>query len=318
MLTYEEFKNTFCVQYPEVMGSEFDGYEMKLMPVVKRGRTLDGFTFCRKLDEKRVTAMPTFYFNELYESYCDNQDMAVCIEQTAESMKSALIKGDAISCNVKISKIKKNVIAELVNPEIASPYLYNVPHREFLNLYIIYRWVVNVDESGVYSGIIDNDLMNSVELTEDELYENALKNTRRIIIPQIKPFDTVVRKLLRRDGRSEYEIRKFIGKIEPDERMWILTNKHHFRGSTTLLFSDFLDKVAQKVGDDFYIIPTSVNESMAVSVRSSLTPDKMLEMLCDSNNAYFNDDDQMLSETIYYYSVKDKTLSVFDVGEVRV
>jgi hypothetical protein len=233
-------------------------------------------------------------------------------------MKNAIEKGQAISSNVKISKIKKNVIAELVNPEVARAYLYNVPHREFLNLCIIYRWVVNIDETGVYSGIIDSDLMNSVNLTEGELYENAMKNTKRLIAPQIKPFDTVVRRMLRRDGRSDYEIRKFIGKIEPDDRMWILTNKHNFRGSTALLFQDFLIKIAEKIGTDFYIIPTSVNESMAVSVKSSLSPDKMLEMLTESNEYYFNEDDQMLSDSIYFYSVANGSLMVCDQGEVRV
>ena len=42
MLTYEELKETFCDLFPDVMGEEFEGYEVKTMPVVKRGKTLDG------------------------------------------------------------------------------------------------------------------------------------------------------------------------------------------------------------------------------------------------------------------------------------
>ena len=40
MLTYEEFKSAFCAKFPEMMGPEFAGYEMKMMPVVKKGKCL--------------------------------------------------------------------------------------------------------------------------------------------------------------------------------------------------------------------------------------------------------------------------------------
>ena len=56
MLSYEEFKNTFCARFPEVMGPGFEDYELKLLPVVKRGKPLDGFTFCLKYDVASPTA----------------------------------------------------------------------------------------------------------------------------------------------------------------------------------------------------------------------------------------------------------------------
>ena len=62
------------------------------------------------------------------------------------------------------------MIAELVNPIAASSYIYDLPHREFLDLFIIYRWVVDISDTGVYSCLIDNDLLSAVDLTEEILY----------------------------------------------------------------------------------------------------------------------------------------------------
>lgn len=317
MLSYEEFKTEFCSRFPKEMGDEYEDYKMKLMPVFKRGRKLDGFTFCPKPDGKSVMAMPTFYFEDLYESYCRNPDLSFWVEDVAFSMRDALARGKDLTAYVDLSKIKRNVIAELVNPEAASSYLYNVPHREFLNLCIIYRWVINIDECGIYSGLIDNELMNAVDLEEEDLYINAMKNTKRLIVPQLKTFDGVVRNMLRREGRPESEIRRLLGKIPPDRRMYVITNKHNFRGSTALLNKIFLDSIARKLGCDYYIIPSSINESLVVRADSSIGVEQMLDLLTESNTVYISDDER-LSDEIYYYSAEDGCLCVCDNGEVRV
>ena len=318
MLSYEEFKEMFCSGFPDVMGPEFEDYELKLMPVIKRGRSLDGFTFCPKKKEKGTTMMPTYYFNDIYESYCCDYDLDRELNAVAVSMKAALEKGRSIQPNISLANIRKGIIAELVNPEVARGYLYDVPHRYFLDLCIIYRWVVNVDETGIYSGIIDNGLMTAVDLDEDELYECAMKNTKKLIMPQIKPFDTVVRKILRAEGRSDYEIRKMLGKVEKDKRIYVLTNKRNFRASTAIIYKEVLKAIADKTESDYYIVPSSVNESLLIPVSAGLNPEDLLVMLNHSNCEYFNGDDHMLSDTVYYYNMNEESLDVFESGEVRV
>ena len=318
MLSYEEFKNTFCARFPEAMGPGFEDYELKLLPVVKRGKPLDGFTFCLKYDVASPTAMPTYYFNDIYQNYLEDPDITRHLYEVASSMKNAMLKGESIASNIDLTNIRKNVIGELVNPEIAGSYLPTVPHREFLNLYIIYRWAVSIDNTGIYSVIIDNDLMEHVGLTEEDLYESAMRNTKRLITPQIKSFTSVVRNMMRRSGSTEKEIRSALKGIENDQRLWVLTNKHNFRASTAIIYKDVLRKIAEKSGGDFYILPSSVNDAIAFPVSSGVTPDHLIEMLDDSNKTFFSEDDQMLSDTIYYYDAGKEELFVYDREEVRV
>lgn len=313
MLSFEEFKNTFCSQFPEVMGPEFEDYEMKLMPVNKRGKTLDGFTYCPKehdINEPRV--MPTFYFDDIYEMYRKDPDINRHLYEVASSMKSAYERGRSMMPNVSLACVKKNIIAELVNPDVARAYIDDVPHRFFLNLCIIYRWVVNVDDTGIYSTIINNDLMLAAGLNEDFLYAIAIKNTRKVIVPQIKSFESVVRNALKREGASETEIRKTIGRVKKEDRIYMLTNKRNFRASTAIIFKEVLQKIADKTESDYYIVPTSVDESLLVPLKTGLAPGHLLEMLNESNSVYFDNDDKMLSDTIYYYSMKDDDLYVYD------
>ena len=317
MLSYEEFKNTFCAKFPEVMGPGFEDYEMRLMPVIKRGKALDGFTFCLKREIDCPTAMPTYYFNDIYENYLEDPDITRHLYEVASSMKNAMLKGESIASSLDLNNIRKNVIGELVNPEIASTYILGVPHREFLNLYIIYRWAVNIDDSGIYSVVIDNELMDHVGLSEDDLYESAVKNTKRLIVPQIKSFTSVVRNMMKRSGATDKDIRSTLKRIDNEHHIWVLTNKHNFRASTAIIYKEVLRKIAEKSGGDYYILPSSVNDAIAFPVTTGITPDHLLNMLDDSNNTFFSQDDQMLSDTIYYYDASKEELYVCDREEVR-
>jgi len=318
MLTYDEFKESFCVKFPEVMGKKFTGYEIKCMPVKKRGKTLDGFTFCPKSEGDRVRAMPTYYFNDLYRSYCENGDVSLCAEEIARSMKCALRKGNTLTDSIDLKSIKRNVIAELVNPEVAESYIGNVPHRDFLNLSVIYRWVVSIDEEGVYSGIIDNELMGYVKLSEETLYKNAIKNTARILVPKLESFDSVVRRILVREGRNDDEIEGLLDGFDSDDRIWVITNDQNFRASTAMIYNEFLEDIAEEFDSDFYIVPTSVNESLVISANSCIPPENLLNMLHESNSVFLEDDDQVLSDTVYYFDRDSSELAVLEVGEVSV
>ena len=316
MLSYEEFKNTFYARFPEVMGPEFEGYVMKHIPVVKRGKKLDGFTFCNTdTPDDQISMMPTYYFDDIYQSYLQDEDLNRELNNVSSSMKMAYIRSRSLLPKISIKNIRKNVIMELVNTDFAGAYLYDVPHRDFLNMSVVYRWVVNIDDTGVYSCMIDNDLLSAASLTEDELFENAVKNTKRLIVPQVKNFDTVVRKMMRRDGRSEAEIRNLIGKIDKERRIYVITNKHNFRASTAIIYKDVLRSIALKAESDIYIVPTSVNESLVVPVKTGISPENLQMMLDESNQYYLGGEDQILSDTLYFYSADSDQLSVMDNKE---
>ena len=122
---------------------------------------------------------------------------------------------------------------------------------------------------------------------------------------------------MKRSGATDKEIRSTLKRIDNEHHIWVLTNKHNFRASTAIIYKEVLRKIAEKSGGDYYILPSSVNDAIAFPVTTGITPDHLLNMLDDSNNTFFSQDDQMLSDTIYYYDASKEELYVCDREEVR-
>lgn len=55
----------------------------------------------------------------------------------------------------------------------------------FLILQFIYRMVIKVDEYGMRSAVISNDIVQEFGMDETELYNCAIENTKRILKPTV-------------------------------------------------------------------------------------------------------------------------------------
>ena len=97
-------------------------------------------------------------------------------------------RGIAVTPNdLDMEKIKDNVIMVLVNQEQNREMLQNVPHRPFHDLAVIYRWVITQNEEGMGSVVISNELSERAGLSEEELFQHAVENTKEMLPVKICP-----------------------------------------------------------------------------------------------------------------------------------
>ena len=72
----------------------------------------------------------------------------------------------------------ENIIGQLVNADAGWNRLFDVPHRKFLRMYIVYHLNVSSirqDSKRLDTIVINNDLMRRMNMTEDDLYSAAVK-----------------------------------------------------------------------------------------------------------------------------------------------
>ena len=90
-----------------------------------------------------------------------------------------------------------------------------------------------------------------------------------------------------------------IGEQEPENIMWVISNERKIDGAASMLYEDKLHKLAESVGTDLYILPSSVHEVIAVSVEMG-EPEELAQMVSEINMDQV-DISERLSNQVYHY-----------------
>ena len=75
------------------------------------------------------------------------------------------------------------------------------------------------------------------------------------------------------------------------------------------MYGDFMEKVSEKLDGDFFIIPSSIHELIAVPISDN--PEEQLDRLEDSVrgcNATVCEPEDILSYNVYYYDHEERRL----------
>lgn len=154
--------------------------------------------------------------------------------------------------------ILDHVEYQLVNAERNAEKLKDIPGKKIADLVAIYRVVVSAGEDGMMSYVLTKAILDRSEISFEELDEAAKKNTEKSGF-SVRTMSEVMCELMGVNVGQEIE--------EPDgPQMYILTNARKLHGANIMLYKEYLEIAAEKMNGDFYIIPSSIHELIAVPV----------------------------------------------------
>ena len=285
-LNYEEFKERIKDDIKDYMDEKYKDCEVVIRKVNKTNREVDGLNMLDIPGLKNAT--PTLYVNDLYEKYEKTGDYEEVARMAAETMEYGIksfnsqIKEECLDT----SKLKDKVFFSLINAEQNRELLNTVPHREFEDLAIVYRWNIGAGSDGVYTNLVDNDLAKKEGLTENDLYNAANKNTKELFPVLVKNMNEVINEIIFGDselsGEMEEEFKEVMMETQDERSMYVITNESKLFGATSMLYEETLYELAEKIGSDLYILPSSIHEVIAVSADFG-SPDEWAEMVYESN-----------------------------------
>lgn len=295
MMDYEIFKEVVKGSFLSYMPENYQGMEVRIDPVEKVNRKLDGLSLLSK-NEKTMLS-PTLYISDMYEKYLRTGDLQATMREAAEAMDAVFREAEVPPLDINTAK--DNIIFQLVNTIQNEDMLKNLPHREFQDLSIIYRWVVRVEQKGLSSVVINHNVAESLGMGEEQLFKAAAENTRRILPPVVQSMNEVMRDMFVADGMPKELADLMIGEQEPEMTMWVISNERKIDGAVSMLYEDKLHKLAEGVGTDLYILPSSVHEVIAVSVEMG-EPEELARMVAEINMDQV-DLSERLSNQVYHY-----------------
>lgn len=298
MMNYEVFKAVVKENFLRYLPEEYRDADVDIWPTQKVNRTLDGLTV-HKGNGRQVS--PTIYVNDMYEHYRACGDLETVLRDAAECYAKVQDNTKGHEPDIDMEHVRENVVMCLVNTEQNRELLAGVPNRGFHDLSVIYRWVVESTPNSIGSIIVTDKLAEEIGITEEELFQCAVENTRRISPVSVTclggTFGGIPEGIdIPQEVREEMEMAK-----RTAESMWIISNSSGINGAVSMLYEENLHQLAEKLGDDLFILPSSIHEVIAIPTEmGEKNMTHLLEMVQEVNMGSVRLEER-LSNSVYHY-----------------
>ena len=326
MKSYSEFKEYVKENVLDYMPAKFENTQISIHQVVKNNDVvLDGLM----IHNPDSNISPNIYLNPLYEQYQNGKDLDEIVSRVAdiyiENMEPAIDRPFEIQVNnlKTYERIKDYIFPRVSNLEQNSKRLENVPYTKQEDLAITYHIQVANDSEGIGSIMITDYLMGEYGVDVDELHTQAMNNMERLsptMIVSLKEMmaDMMVRDIMKDEGLSEEEAKEYAMDMVPEDapELYCVTNESKINGAANIFNENVQKMVADKLGGDFFILPSSVHEVLVLSKHEDMEP-KELQNMVRSVNANCLSAEEFLSDQVYQYDAKEHKLSICDPERER-
>lgn len=200
-----------------------------------------------------------------------------------------------ISSFVEWEKVKKRIFCKLINTDKNRTLLNKVPHREFLDLSVVYY--IHIGKMGVENDFITQIYSEHMELwgvCEDDLYREAWKNMRVIDRIKLIGLADVIKQA--DDWNATINVVE-----ETDVPMYVLTDKDNLGGAAYMSDNNTLMQIAKYIGGDFWVLPSSTHEVILLPFDEFGCRAEVLAQMVSEINDTQVEPDEILSYHVYHY-----------------
>lgn len=312
MMNFEQFKKYAIDNIKNYISEQFRDGEVETTNVVKANDTELTGIMVRRPDS---VISPTVYLEPAYESYLDSGDEAFEVKRLAEGITRGLSNIPNINAGMILDfdSIKDKICCRMVNTDKNKEFIADKPHTDIEDLSVLYSIVLNRDEDGVATITITDPMLEMYGISVDELHEIAVKNQENVMPSQIKTMKEVLKAIMAKDtGMSPDELDDMIPDNEP---MYILTNKDSVNGASCVMSEEAMDKVRKTVGDEVYILPSSVHEVIIIPMDKFDDLERLTEMVHEVNQSV--SPETKLSDNVYTYDFDNHQLVLAGNGQTE-
>ena len=305
-ITMKQFSDQVKNHIKDYLPEEYKDASVDIREIHKaNGQDMTGILIHRESDSIIPTIYLDRYITPINEGSADLDSALSEVAQVFLDNQSTLDADSFTKKFMDFDKIKNDIVFSVVSSRLSEEYISDKPHREKEDLSLIYRVLVNdmSSEQGMGSIVVGNDHMKNWGVTEQDLYEAAIKNTKEKMVTRIVPMNSMLDELM--PGMNAEE--QF-----PDNQMYVITNDKKLYGAAAL-FADkaAMDNLCEKLGSGVTILPSSVHELLALPDKTMVPFDgkhnpaeDFAQMIVEVNETQVPDD-EILSDIPYHYSPED-------------
>lgn len=260
---------------------------------MKNGHGPGDYAFCIRNIEGEGKAVAYLPVEEVYSDHKRGISIEPAMDKFLEEIRCVnhyLEKVERSRIEYEWEIVKDWVYPILIWTERNQELLSMLPHRKFLDLsvgYIVRRTYSNLESIAVK---ITKDLLKMLDITEEELYQQALRNLKKDHY-KLKNMEEIIR-----ENFTEEAVEKFTD----DGSLLVLSNGEKWYGAAGLLLGKkFFHHI---LGNrSYYVIPSSIHEVMFVPADTIWKEDDVNRMLRQVNQEELSEE-EWLNNHVYIYN----------------
>ena len=306
----EEFKNEFVEALKEKLSERGNDVDVKVSTVEKMNQSYEAITITPEGSNIGMN-MNLEIFAEAYESGVPFNEI---VEQVTNKVEAHLANMPAfdVAALVDYEQMKSNIAMEVVAADRNADLLTKIPHQDMEDMAVVYRFVVSSDETGRASMLVTNDILDKMGVTPEQLHADALENAPELRPVVIKGMSEVMMDMMGEDAPEMFGIDEF----PQDEMMYVATVPDKISGAGVIAYQEFMDQAAEKLGGDFYILPSSIHEILLVKDDGNVDF-KDLKAMVEEVNATQVAPEEKLTDSVYHYDSKEHIFELAEKFEAR-
>ena len=298
-MEYKEFVEYIKMNAGYIAG---EGGNITINHVIKNnGCEMDGLVIM----EKGKDIAPTIYLDSFYELYTNGENIKNIIRQIQLIYEQ---NKNNVTFDVNILKhfdtIKDKIVYKVVNYRSNEKLLEQVPHKRILDLAVVFYCLLDNEYGRSATALIYNNNLKNWNVTIDDVYKAALKNTPDLLHSKISSMAALFEKCGVNVDGEEVDLKDYV----PSD-MYVLTNESKLNGAACILYENVLYDFAQKLGADLYILPSSVHEVILLPKLSMFEKDELVNMVKEVNTEGVAAD-EVLSDHVYEYNRTERLITM--------
>ena len=305
-MDYENFKEQFIADVKDRLAEQGADVKVCVNEVNKLNESYEAITVTPEGSNIGVNMS----LEKFYDAVQDGTPYDSVVDKAVDVINNGIDKRPEIDVEslTDYSQMKEKLAMEVVSAEANKDMLQNVPHQNMEDMAVVYRFVLNSDEDGRASILVTNQILDHMGVTPEQLHADAMENAPQIKPAEIKGMSEVMAEMM---GYDQAAMMGIVPVAPEDEQMFVATVPDKVHGAGVLAYQDFMDQAAERVGGDFFILPSSIHEVLIVPDNGKMDLKELENMVKEVNETQVAPADK-LTDSVYHYDSKEK---IFELGE---
>lgn len=299
MLTKNEFYS-YIKNHIEVYDAKLKEASISLEDVKKNNGIHTGLL----IRQNGAQSAPIIYLDSIYEDYLNGATMQECMEHLLnfyyENVDKISKNFDDVQENLNdYASIQNHLHVRICDIERNPDFLENKPYKEvgdYAAYYVLELPMLSTEE-GEASVTVTNDMLRHWGVSKETVYEDAMQSVSDENVCFFS-LDKYFHSVFIGDP-NQFNIPIFETK-QLDTDLYCLTNRNQKYGASSLLNASALQAISSRLGENFYILPSSVHEVIIVPETLAGSVSELNEMIRNVNDTEVSQEEQLSSHAQYF------------------